>query len=79
MNMRDTEMPRFLCTIALAMLHAPGFALAAEKPHILFIAADDLRCELGCCGAISTNRCLASFFLFLDRSLSCNRRSECFR
>ena len=34
----------------LVTLRASGFAPAAEKPNVLFVAVDDLRCELGCYG-----------------------------
>jgi hypothetical protein len=35
------------CTVAL-FLAAASIADSAEKPNVLFIAADDLRCDLGC-------------------------------
>lgn len=41
-------MKSFLITMASAL--TLGFAHAAEKPNILFIAVDDLRPELGCYG-----------------------------
>lgn len=37
----------FLCLTAAAAAAAP----AARRPNVLFIAVDDLRCELGCFGA----------------------------
>ena len=43
-------MKRSFHTIALLSLLAVSFANAADKPNVLFIAADDLRSDLGCLG-----------------------------
>ena len=43
-------MKRSLLTIALLSLLAASSANAADKPNVLFIAADDLRSDLGCLG-----------------------------
>ncbi len=37
--------------ILLALFIQASVLLAAEKPNVLFIAVDDLRCDLGCYGA----------------------------
>ena len=34
----------------LFLISFPGIAAAADRPNVLFIAVDDLRCELGCYG-----------------------------
>jgi hypothetical protein len=43
-------MMRLLLPLLLSLLAMPAVTGADRKPNVLFIMADDLRCEVGCYG-----------------------------
>ena len=53
-------MTRFMyLSWALLATLLPGLiAFAAERPNVLFLAADDLRCDLGCLGNPEVRSCI---------------------